>query len=367
MMAIIWAVILFGVLVFVHELGHFIFAKLMNVKVLKFSLGFGPKVLGKKVGETEYIISAVPLGGYVKMLGEDAGEAEIPEEEKKRTFNNQSISKRFLIVFSGPVFNLGLTYVIFVSFLSAGLPVNLIKLETSTTRIEEVVKNSPAEKAGLEVGDTVVSVEGREVFTWFDMAETIRKNPGRPIEIKAEREGKVLSFGVLPEAFKAMDAEGKEVTIGRIGINKSDVAFDVIKSRTIMDAPLKGFEATYKMGIFILKVVKGLVTGTLSFKMVGGPILIFEESGKAASAGLLPYLMLIAILSANLGVLNLLPIPILDGGLILFLAIEALKGKPLSEKALMISQKIGIVIIIVLMTLAFYNDITRVFISNPGP
>lgn len=360
------AIILLGVIIFVHELGHFLSAKLMGVRVLKFSLGFGPKLVGRKYGDTEYRISSIPLGGYVKMFGDEPGE-ELKEEEKQVAYNYQPVWKRFAIVASGPLFNFILTYIIFVVFLSYGLPVGIPKLESITTHIDEIVKNSPSEKAGLRNGDKIISINGKDVYAWDEMTSIIRDNPGKELKIRVERAGQELDFKVTPEAVKTKGLKGEDITIGRIGITKTKLPVDMITSETIINAPLKGLEATYRISVFILKITVKLITGSIPLKTVGGPITIAHEAGKIASIGILPYLMFMALLSVNLGVLNLLPIPILDGGHILFLGIEAVRRKPLSEKFMIIGQKIGLAIIILIAAFVIYNDILRLITGKTFP
>lgn len=360
-MTFLSAIVLLGILIFVHEFGHFILAKLVGVRVVKFSLGFGPKLIGRKYGDTEYLISAVPLGGYVKPLGEEPDE-EIKEEDKPFAYNYQPVWKRAAIVFAGPVFNFVLTYIIFVSFLAFGSPVGIPKLETMTSHIDEVVKDSPAEKAGLKSGDKIISVIGKDVYSWDEMTEVFRSSPNKELSIKVERDGQQLDIKVTPGAEKVKDIQGKEVTIGRIGVVKKKMPFDIIVSDSVWDAPIKGLEATYKASYLILEVVKKLVTGSLSIKTMGGPIAIVSESGKVAAMGILPYLMFLSLMSVNLGVLNLLPIPILDGGHLMFLTIEAIRRKPLSEKVMMNAQKIGLAVIITLMVFVIYNDTVRIVI-----
>lgn len=365
-MTLLLAIILIGVLIFVHELGHFLFAKLMGVKVLKFSLGFGPKLISKRYGDTEYLISSIPLGGYVKMLGESL-EEELKEEEKPEAYNYQPVWKRVVIVASGPIFNFVLTYIIFVSFLSYGLPVGIPKLESITTHIDEILKKSPAEKAGLKIGDRIISINGKDVYVWDEMTDIVRNKPGKELTVKVERGGQELNFKITPEAVKAKGLKGEDMIIGRIGISKTKTPVDIITSKTVLAAPLKGLEATYKMSVFILKVTQKLITGSIPLRTLGGPITIAHEAGKVAAIGILPYFMFMAFLSVNLGVLNLLPIPILDGGHILFLGIEAIRRKPLNERVVAVAQKVGLAIILFIMAFVIYNDLTRIISGNPIP
>lgn len=366
-MTFLSAIILLGILIFVHELGHFLFAKLANVKVLKFSLGFGPRILGKKYGETEYLLSAVPLGGYVKMLGEEQGD-EITDEEKARAFNFQPLSKKALIVLAGPFFNILLTFVVYTVVLSMGLPVNTPVLSKILPVIDEVQEGYPGFEAGLRKGDLIVEIDGQKIDTWLDMVDIVAKNPGKDLRFVVKRGTELLSFMIKPKPLEETDIQGKKLIIGRIGVKKAGSGlFETIQSTSRLEAPFYGLVATYKMGRFVIETIVMLFTGELSTKNIGGPIMILSESGKAASVGLLAYIMFMALLSVNLGVLNLLPVPILDGGHILFFCIEAVKGKPLSEKTVLIAQRIGLAIIVTLMVFAFYNDIMRLITGRMIP
>jgi len=361
-MTVISAVILLGVLIFIHELGHFLVAKLMNVKVLRFSLGFGPRVVGRKLGETEYMISAVPLGGYVKMLGEEPGE-ELKDDEKARAFHHQTLWKRTLIVLAGPVFNILLTYAIYTGVLAFHLPVTIPNLDSLMPVIDEVVDGSPAHRAGLQDGDRIVSIDGMEIDTWFDMVRVIRERPGKEIQVVIRRGEEYAEYTVMPESVTIDDGEGGETVIGRIGVMKKDANFyRLVRSDSVPEALLKGATATYYMGCFIFDSIRMLVRGDVSFRNFGGPITIVRGSAQAASAGLPAYLMFMAIISVNLGILNLLPIPVLDGGHIMLFTIEKLKGRPLDEKTINVAHRIGFAFLIALMIVAFYNDIMRIFV-----
>jgi len=208
-MAILSAIILLGIIIFVHELGHFLFAKLMGVKVLKFSLGFGPKLVGKTYGDTEYLISAVPLGGYVKMLGETPGD-ELKEEEKRFAFNHQPVWKRFIIVFCGPLFNLLFAAVIFFFTFVNGIPVLV-------SEIGSVMQGTPSEKAGLMKGDRMVEIGGVAIHQWDEMTEVIHNNPGKPLDLKIERDHTTFRVSITPERTKVKDIFGEEKEVGLIG------------------------------------------------------------------------------------------------------------------------------------------------------
>lgn len=370
-MSVLSAILLFGFLIFIHELGHFIFAKISGVKVLKFSLGFGPKIIGKKIGETEYLISAVPLGGYVKMLGqEDVGEVqdESDSAERENSFRYKSAFKRASIIFAGPIFNILLTFVIYTAVLSIGFSVPIPDLKNLLPTLDAVEDGYPAAKAGLQKGDTIVRINSHEIITWIDVINVVSMNPGENLSFVVKRDAKLLNFSITPVPVEEKDIKGDKIIIGRIGVRKAGAGiFTPIKSDSIFDAPIKGLIATYKMGFFIFDSIHMMISGNVSAKNISGPITIVAESSKAAAAGILPYFMFMAILSVNLGILNLLPIPILDGGHLLFLGIEVIRKKPLSEKAVMIAQRIGLAVIISLTIFAFYNDILRLIGGKPIP
>ncbi|MGW8272675.1 MAG: RIP metalloprotease RseP [Thermodesulfovibrionales bacterium] len=359
-MTIFSAIVMLGILIFVHELGHFIFAKIMSVRVLKFSLGFGPKVIGKKIGDTEYLISAVPLGGYVKMLGEEAGE-ETQEEESAQSFHFQPLWKRATIVIAGPVFNVLLTYLIYVVVLSAQIPVNIPNVSSFLPVVDEVAAGSPAASSGLKAGDRIVSIDGKNIDTWFEMVNMVRENPGREIGIVVLRGRAEFAARVVPNPVEV--GEGAEkIVVGQIGVmKKNGDFFETIESDSVGEALYQGAIATGKMGLFVVDSIRMLAVGDVSLRNVGGPVTIVQESGRAAAAGILPYFIFMALFSVNLGILNLLPIPVLDGGHLLLFAVEGLKGSPLNEKAVGIVNRIGLALILALMIVAFYNDFVRLF------
>jgi regulator of sigma E protease len=442
------ALILLGVIIFVHELGHFLFAKLVNVKVLKFSLGFGPRLLGMTRGETEYLISAVPLGGYVKMLGEDS-EGEIAEEEKARAFNFQPVWKRALIVMSGPVFNLVFAAIVFVAIFMSGVPLPypdvgkitekspasaaglmtgdrileingrpvqtwdevdaavdesagkpiLFKInrggrtaDLSVTPekkseanlfgekkkvwdigaapllypiVGDVIKGARADKAGMKKGDRILEVGGKPLRTWQDMTAVIHDNPEIPLVFKIKRDGHLLEMTIAPEKNTVKMPGGKEKTIGLIGIRPK--GNDFIKKFGLPSALLLGVRKTWEISVLTVVSIIKLVERIIPAETIGGPILIFQMAGEQASHGALSFFTFMSVISINLGVLNFLPIPVLDGGHMLFLGIEAVRRKPLSEKVMMIAQRVGLTAIITLMVFAFYNDIMRLITGKMFP
>jgi len=356
-MTFLSAIILLGIIIFVHEFGHFLFAKLLGVRVLKFSLGFGPKIIGKKYGDTEYIISAIPLGGYVKMLGEVPGE-ELKDEEKPFAYNYQKIWKRFVIVFFGPVFNIFFAVIIFFFSFINGLPILV-------PEIGEVMPSMPAEKVGLLKGDKVIEVNGISVHQWDQMTEIIHENPGKQIDLKIRRNDTVLQMSVQPEKKIVKDIFGQGREVGLIGIKPSGNT--VIKKENASDAFADSVARTGEISVLTLVSIVKLIQRVIPMDTIGGPILIVQMAGEQASKGLLNFFIFMAIININLGVLNLLPIPILDGGHILFLGIEAIRRKPLSEKVIALSQKIGLAIILTLMAFVIYNDFMRLITGKQLP
>jgi regulator of sigma E protease len=356
-MSILYAILLFGFVIFIHELGHFIVAKLNGVKVLKFSLGFGPVLIGKRIGETEYLLSAVPLGGYVKMLGEDP-EDEVDQSDKERAYQNKNTIRRACIIFSGPLFNMLTAVVIFFFIFLTGVP-NLLPT------IGEVMPDSPAQKAGLIKGDRITEIDGKAVSEWTAMANVIHDSPGKTLSAKVLRSQETITLTLIPERKQVKDIFGEAKEVGLIGVKPlgDTVTVRVGLIGSARNAVLKTWEISALTVLGIVKMIQRIIPADT----IGGPILIFQLAEKQAAEGVLNFLTFAAVISINLGVLNLLPIPVLDGGHLLFLGIEALRKKPVSEKAVMISQKVGIALLISLMLFAMYNDIFRLISGTPLP
>jgi regulator of sigma E protease len=442
-----WFLVVLGVLVAFHELGHFLAARWVGVRVLKFSLGFGPKLVGRQIGDTEYLLSAVPLGGYVKLFGEEEAEAVTPED-RRRSFAHQALWGKFLIVAAGPGFNFILAYVIFAGWLSTGAPlfvptfrdlspdvealapgspaatagmeigdrilrVNGKDVSTKTELLDAVAKSkgqpiaidiqrdgritsltvtphsvsghapgaedtaytigveetpplvtsvmhgSPAASAGFQAGDRVVGIEGQTIHTWSQMTGLVKDNPQKPLRVDVLRNGQRVSLTVTPAAEK-ITANGQTIEIGKIGI--SGPGRSLIRSDTPLAAVYNGLEATWGWTELTAIGLYKMVVGDISSKNIGGPLTIANISGEAASQGTSSVVFLIAILSINLGVLNLLPIPILDGGHLLFFLIEGILRKPLGERQRELAQQVGLVLLVGVMIFAFWNDIERIFL-----
>lgn len=446
-MTMLSALVLLGVLIFVHELGHFLFAKALGVKVIKFSLGFGPKLVGKTHGETEYVISAVPLGGYVKMLGEEPGE-ELAETEKRRAFNFQPVWKRFTIVFAGPLFNITFACLLFALLFLTGVPALYpdigkitanspaekaglmtgdrvvavdghpvqswndvlnglekrggepitFKVRRGNDTIEitvrpeektessmfgekkkywefgisplilpvvgEVMKGTPAEKAGLLKGDRIIEVKGMPVRTWEDVTETVHDSSGKPLRFKIERGTSVFERTIIPEEQKMTTVQG-EKKIGLIGVRPAEKHF--IKRFGLIESTVLGVERTWEISVLTIMFIVKLIQHIIPAETIGGPIMIFQMAGKQASQGAMNYFTFMAVISINLGVLNILPIPLLDGGHLMFLGIECIRRKPLSESVLAMAQRVGLALLITLMVFALYNDILRLITGRMLP
>jgi regulator of sigma E protease len=349
MVSILSFIVVLGVLIFVHEVGHFIFAKLFGVGVEKFSLGFGPKLVGWKKGETEYLISAFPLGGYVKMVGE-GDDAELSEEEKSRSFAEKPPLKRIAIVAAGPLFNLVFATLVYVIVFMVGVPV-------PTARIGEVVKDKPAARAGLKFNDVITAVNGKQVKKWEDFAAVVLDGKGEPVDLQVRRGAAILSFRVVPETQTVKNLFGETVTSPLIGVKSSNETF--IERLGPFDAVINGGKQTwFYIKLTVLSLVK-IFERVVSFDTLGGPIMIAVLSGQQAAAGAVSFFAFMALLSVNLGVLNLLPIPILDGGHLIFYMYELIFRKPLRIKTREVAQQIGMVLLICLMVFATYNDLNR--------
>lgn len=443
-----WFLIVLGILVAFHEFGHYLAARWAGVKVLRFSLGFGPKLFGRQIGETEYVVSAVPLGGYVKLFGEEETEAVTPSE-RLRSFVHQKLPTRVFIVAAGPGFNFLLAYLVFTIWLGLGVPLFVPSFSDLAPTVDAVSPGSPAEKAGLQPGDRilringkdtttqaemvaavgesegkpltidvrrnstvktflvtpdsrtmetdgqevtiyelgiedpapivtavladspaaragfqegdrVVSMNGQPISTWSQMTDIVRGHPGRPIPVQVRRDGTLQSFEVTPSKTKAV-IDDTEIEIGKIGI--MGPGRSLIRASTPLLAPLEGLRATWKWTSLTVVGIYKMITGELSSKNIGGPLMIASVSGEAAEQGLSSIAYLIAILSVNLGVLNLLPIPILDGGHLLFFGIEAVLRHPLEERQREFAQQVGLLLLVTIMVFAFWNDIERLLSS----
>lgn len=445
---IISFIIALGILITFHEFGHYLVARWNGVKVLRFSIGFGQPIFRKRLGKdkTEWVIAAIPLGGYVKMLDENEGK--VAHEDLPRAFNRQPVARRFAIVAAGPIANFLLAIILYWLLFILGVngmkPVlgpiepaspaayanfeqgeTIVTIENESVAswqdarwtllryaidqsanvkvqtinkngeinwrqldlshidpdklnenflgmiglssyqpilkpvIGQVVANSAGEYAGLLAGDEILAVNDTEIHTWMDFVQQIRTNPEKTLELDILRNNQVILIAITPET---TTENGKQV--GKIGVapvvNQSEFEELLV---TVSYPPGKAFqkaiEKTWETTILTLQMLSKMITGDVSWKNVSGPISIADYAGQSAQMGLVSYLAFLALISVSIGVLNLLPIPILDGGHLMYYLIEIIKGSPLSDKAILIGQKIGLTLLFTLMTFAIYNDINR--------
>ncbi len=435
MVTILAGIIMLGILVFVHELGHFTVAKLAGVKVLKFSLGFGPRLVSRQWGETEYMICAIPLGGYVQMLGE-GGEEDQPlsDEERSRSFAEKSVWRRLAIIGAGPFMNLALPFVILpLAFMvginlpafldqpacvgyvlpqspaaAAGLrsgdcivavgeqPINswtdadkallaqagqaavfAVQRDGTSQSIAVAAGDSsaeglqalglapaqaavvgalspgmPAQQAGLQVGDRILSIDGENIASWYDLKSIIQQAEGDNQYFLVERNGQQLEIAIVP-----IRRDGESEFL--IGI--APQVETIFKRFALKEALGQGVARSRELIELTLLFIQKLVLGKVSSRNIGGPITVVQVAGQAAQTDLASILSVLAFLSIQLGILNLFPIPILDGGHLLFGVFELIFRRPLSLRVREIAQQIGLLFIVLLMALAFYNDILRIF------
>ncbi len=444
-------IIVLGVLIFFHEFGHFIVARLFGVGVEKFSLGFGPRLIGKKVGITDYRISAIPLGGYVKMVGEEP-DADIDPADIELSFTHKHVVKRMLIVAAGPVFNILLAILIFFVFFS------ITGIEDIKPIIRQVQTNSAAQKAGLQVNDLIRSINGLDITAWYDLDEAIAASQGKPLTLGVARNGDQVLIDVTPELKQGLDLLGDSISYYDIGISafpelkaiigevnarfpaekaglkkgdqivsingipienwrqmqsiisssggvelslfvkRDEEVFKVsltpqqvesknhlgeIEKRYLIGistqptnipqadlvtkrlnpikAAVESIKRTYSVCVLMVRSVVKMIDGSIPKENLGGPIMIAKMAGDQAKQGIDKLVQFIAFISINLAIINLLPIPVLDGGHLLFFTIEAIKRRPVNIKVREVAQQVGLFILIMLMILVFYNDITRFF------
>jgi regulator of sigma E protease len=358
MVTVLATVVVLGVLIFVHELGHFLAAKAVDIEVQRFSLGLGPKMFGFRKGETEYVISWFPLGGYVKMAGmaEEEGIGMLEggaaggREPSPRDFDAKSLPARTLVISAGVLMNLLFAIVAFIVVAKAqGVQLALIS---------EVQEGSPAAEAGFQAGDHIVSVEGQRVRAFEELALLVQQSPEESIRVGVDRDGERLSLNVVPRRVSIYsDVIRDTVDIGQIGVTSDPEG----GYRTLSWAeaiPEGSFRSWYWVRT-TLEFLGQLVSGQSSAKEVGGPILIGQLSGRAARAGIWALLSFMGIISVNLAILNLLPVPVLDGGHLTFLAFEAVRGKALSVEQRIRLTQVGLVLIVGLMVWVITNDVLR--------
>jgi regulator of sigma E protease len=356
-----------SLVVFFHELGHFLVARWCGVRILVFSIGFGPEIVGfnDRYG-TRWKIAAIPLGGYVKFFG-DENAASVPdterlaamdEAEKSQSFVFQPVAKRAAIVVAGPLANFLLAIVIF-----AGIFMFYGK-QSMTARVDTVQPDSAAAAAGFQPGDLVTAINGSAIGDFADMQRVVSDSAGEPLNITVDRKGTELVLKATPALKEIKDNFGNVHRIGILGITRStapeDLKFQPVPAPR---AVLMGVQETWFVIDRTLSYIGGVVVGRESTDQLGGPIRIAQMSGQVATAGFVALIHLAAVLSVSIGLLNLFPIPLLDGGHLLFYGIEALRGRPLSERAQEVGFRIGLAIVLMLMIFATFNDIVHLATS----
>ncbi|MBI5417960.1 RIP metalloprotease RseP [Candidatus Poribacteria bacterium] len=354
-----------GILVFIHELGHFLVAKKVGIKVEKFSLGMGPKIIGITRGETEYVWSLLPVGGYVKMSGENLEEEkeeiedhkEISAEESARKFYNKTVFERMAVVVAGPLFNITLTMVIFAFIFMIGSPL-------LASKVGEVIKDSAAEKAGLKKEDKIIAINEKKVSLWEEVTEIIHNSPGKLTNLTILRGNETLNLTVIPGREKILNMFKEEMEIGLIGISPGDNPEYVIKRYNPIESIYMAVKDTYNITMGSIKGFIMLFSRKVKLtESATGPIGIFKLTTEQAKHGLKNIWSFIAFLSVNLGIINLFPFPVLDGGHIVFLLIEKIKGSPLKVKYREVAQVCGALILISTAIFISYNDLLRFYPS----
>jgi regulator of sigma E protease len=445
---IIAFIVALGVLILFHEFGHYLVARWSGVKVLRFSIGFGQPLLTRRLGkdQTEWVVAAFPLGGYVKMLDEHEGQVE--PQEQARAFNRKPVGYRFAIVAAGPIANFLLAILLYWFLFMLGVsgmkpilgPVEvatpaafagfeagetILKIGTETVNtwqdarwllmskaadrspsvdvetqgvsggvtirrmdlshvnaddlegdflkkiglipyqpaikpvISVVNPGSAGDRAGLLAGDEILEVNGRKVGLWEDVVQAIRESPGKKMSLEIHRDSKILDMEVIPDTV----TEGG-IKTGKIGIGPQVDHDELRKLLTEIKyspgaAMIRAIKKTWETSVFTLQMIGKMVVGEMSWKNVSGPITIADYAGKSAQMGISSYLGFLAVISISLGVLNLLPIPILDGGHLMYYVVEMVKGSPLSARAMEVGQQVGMALLFALMVFAIYNDISR--------
>lgn len=442
-------VVALGLLVVVHEFGHYIVARMCGVKVLRFAVGFGKVLWSRRYGadQTEWAICSIPLGGYVKML--DEREGPVPPADLPRAFTQQSLGKRSLIVLAGPVANLILAILLYWGLFMHGVeelrpvlgtpavdsaaaranvergdlvtavngreiasweelrweilrdiadgretqlqirgldgadallllatheldidsldrdPIHLLGLSIEPPRLPAIVgrvmPDTPAERAGLRVGDVVSAIDSRPISLWSEVAQIARQSPGKTLQLSIKRDGALLDIDLVPAL---VEENGR--SFGRIGFSpQEDPALREAMFSTVSYAPgiaiAKAVTQTWETSVFTLRMIGRMLVGDLSLKNLSGPVTIADYAGQSIQLGIAYYIKFLALISISIGVLNLLPIPVLDGGHLMYYLAEFMRGKPLPESVFAFGQRIGLALLLLMMSVALFNDLNRQF------
>ncbi len=348
-------IVVLGVIIFVHELGHFIAAKLVGIRVETFSLGFPPKMASKKVGDTEYVLAWIPLGGYVKMAGMiDESLDDKPLTGAPWEFMSKSFLQKFFVISAGVIMNFLLGIIVF-SFLTwhVGMPEEFDS-EISEPMVGFVRPDFPAAAAGMEIGDRIVAIDDVSIHTWQDLTEAIHPRAGDTLTVFWQRDGENYSAEIVPTSQEFSQGDST-ISLGLIGINPV-TEFERVG---IFKSMGNGIRFTGFIIIKSLEIIKMLIFGQAELNELAGPIGIAQISGQTIRSGFIEYLSLIAQVSVSIGLLNILPFPVLDGGHLIFISFEAIIRRPISSKVKVNIQKVGLALILALFLLISYNDILR--------
>jgi regulator of sigma E protease len=347
------------VLVFVHELGHYLIARRNGVRIEVFSIGFGPELFGwyDRAG-TRWKFSAIPLGGYVKMFGDaDPSSAlgmsrlgELTAAERAVSFHHKRLAQRAAIVSGGPLANFLFAIVVLALLFSTyGQPF-------TPAEVGQVQPGSAADTGGIKVGDTIVDIDGRTIGRFEDVQQIVRFNPGEPMTITVRRDGQPVKLHVTPARTETTDRFGNRHEIGLLGIGRSGVEY---VRRNPVAAVAQAFSETWNLSTSTLQAMWQIIIGTRASDELGGPLRIAQMSGEVAQGGIVPLLWFMSVLSINLGLINLFPVPVLDGVHLLFYAAEAIRGKPLGQRAQEYGFRIGLALVLTLMVFATWNDLVH--------
>ena len=348
MLTFLIVLIVFSILIIVHELGHLFVAKKVGIKVERFSLGFGKKIFGIKKGDTEYVLSLFPLGGYVKLAGDDPTNLKGTPEE----FFSKSPFKRFLVIIGGPLTNYIFAIALFSLIFMVGVP-------SLTPTVGKLLQDYPAASSGVKVGDVIFEIGDEKIEYWDDLVEIVAKDTGGvPLKFKVKRDNRIVNIRITPKVVRAKNIFGQETSIGMIGVSpKQDI---VLVKHNILQAIGLGSKRVITLTAVTYKGIWLLITGGLPIKeSVSGPIGIAVLIGEAAKMGFIYLLIIMAHINIALAVFNLLPFPILDGGHILFLGIEKLRGKPVSPRTQEVVGNIALYILIAFALFVSWNDIVK--------
>ncbi len=356
-------ILILSLLVFIHEMGHYLAGRWSGIRILAFSVGFGPELVGftDKHG-TRWKISAIPLGGYVRFFGDaDAASRpdgtmaeELTEEERAQTLNGAKLWKRAVTVAAGPLANFLLAIVIFAGmFATMGKPV-------SDPVVADIKPGSAAEAAGIARGDVLVALDGRLIETFDDVVRYITMRPEVPVEVTVRRNGEEIDFPLVPQRAETSDRFGNKMEVGQIGIITDQQAgnFRVVQLSPV-EAVWEGVRQTGHIVTGTFDYIGNMIAGRMNADQLGGPVRVVQASGQMATLGVIALLNLAAVLSVSLGLLNLFPVPVLDGGHLVLYAIEAVRGRPMGQGAQEIAFRIGMAMILSLMVFATWNDISR--------